>query len=152
MIRHNRLEHRFLRHIPEVLDPGVLYISMEYATAAHRCACGCGEEVVTPFTPTDWKMTFDGETISLRPSIGNWTLPCRSHYIVVKGRVMEAEPWIEEQITAERRRDRDVKARYYGGIEPDDVAVNAVAPAPDESLQVGFLQRIWHWLSRSDKQ
>ena len=152
MIRHNRLEHRFLRYIPEVLEPGVLYISMDYATAVHRCACGCGEEVVTPFTPTDWKMTFDGETISLRPSIGNWTLPCRSHYVIVQGRVVEAAPWTEEQIAAERRRDRDVKAHYYGEIEPNDITVNAVAPAPEESLGVGFLQRIWHWLSRRDKQ
>jgi hypothetical protein len=28
-----------------------------FRTAAHCCCCGCGEEVVTPFTPTDWSMT-----------------------------------------------------------------------------------------------
>ena len=67
---HTRLEHRFVEHIPEHLEPGVLYVSMKYATAAHSCCCGCGEEVVTPFTPTDWQMIFDGETVSLRPSVG----------------------------------------------------------------------------------
>ena len=69
-----RLNHRFCTHIPESLAPGVLYVSMEYATAAHSCCCGCGEEVVTPFTATDWKMTFDGQAISLWPSVGNWSL------------------------------------------------------------------------------
>ena len=102
-MRHKRLEHRFVEHIPERLEPGVLYISMEYATSAHSCCCGCGEEVVTPFTPTDWKMTFDGETISLRPSIGNWTLNCRSHYVIDRGKVIEAGPWSDEQVEAERR-------------------------------------------------
>jgi Family of unknown function (DUF6527) len=60
-MRYARLAHEFVDHIPDVLDPGVLYVSMKYATAAHRCCCGCGLEVVTPFTPTDWKLTFDGE-------------------------------------------------------------------------------------------
>ena len=80
-MRFTHLQHRFVPHIPEKLEPKVLYISMEYATAAHSCCCGCGEEVVTPLTPTDWRMTFDGETISLSPSIGNWNLRCRSHYV-----------------------------------------------------------------------
>ncbi len=92
MIRHKRLEHRFVEHIPERLEAGILYVSMEYATSAHSCCCGCGEEVVAPFTPTDWKMTFDGETVSLRPSIGNWTLKCRSHYVIDRSKVIEAGP------------------------------------------------------------
>ena len=90
-MRFRRLEHRFCKHIPESLEPGVLYISMEYATAVHSCCCGCGEEVVTPFTPTDWKMTFDGRAISLWPSVGNWTLPCRSHYVVREGAVIQSQ-------------------------------------------------------------
>ena len=88
-MRHKRLEHRFVEHIPEHLEAGILYVSMEYATSAHSCCCGCGEEVVVPFTPTDWKMSFDGETVSLRPSIGNWTLKCRSHYVIDRGKVIE---------------------------------------------------------------
>ena len=71
-MRYTILKHQFVTNMPDRLDPGVLYISIEYATAAHLCCCGCGVEVVTPLTPTDWKMTFDGETISLWPSVGNW--------------------------------------------------------------------------------
>ena len=115
MMRWHRLEHQFVQHIPDHLEPGILYISMDYATAAHSCCCGCGEEVVTPFTPTDWKMVFDGESVSLRPSIGNWNLRCKSHYVIDRGFVMVAEPWSNAQVAAERQRDKIAKALFYGG-------------------------------------
>jgi len=114
MTWHTKLEHRFIERIPRALEPGVLYISMEYATAAHSCACGCDEEVMTPFTPTDWKMVFDGETVSLWPSVGNWQLACRSHYIIEKGQIIRAGSWSQQQVAAERERDMVAKARYYG--------------------------------------
>ncbi|MBK1718123.1 DUF6527 family protein [Thiocystis violacea] len=143
MMRHKRLEHRFVEHIPEHLEPGVLYVSIEYATAAHSCCCGCGDEVVTPFTPTDWKMTFDGETVSLRPSIGNWTLKCRSHYVIDCGKVLEAGPWSDEQVETERRRDRAAKARFYG--RPPKVELH-VQPALPKATR-GFWRRIWSRIS-----
>ena len=60
-----RFAHKFVEPIPERLEEGVLYISIHYATGMHLCACGCGHQVVTPLSPTDWEMTFDGETVSL---------------------------------------------------------------------------------------
>lgn len=114
MIRYLSLEHRFVRNVPRELEPGILYISMDYATAVHSCCCGCGERVVTPFTPTDWRMTFDGESISLHPSVGNWNQNCRSHYIVQRGRVVEAGPWSQARIEAEQLRDKMAKAAHYG--------------------------------------
>ncbi len=114
MFRHIRLEHRFVQYIPEQLEPGIIYISMEYATAAHSCCCGCGEQVVTPFTPTDWELTFDGESVSLWPSIGNWNFACRSHYIVRNSRIVGAEPWEDECIDRGRRRDKRRKEEFYG--------------------------------------
>ena len=113
MLRYTRLEHRFVQYIPEQLEPGIIYISMEYATAAHSCCCGCGEQVITPFTPTDWKLTFDGETVSLWPSIGNWNFPCRSHYIIRNGRIVSADPWDDDQIRWGRRRDKKKKEQYF---------------------------------------
>ncbi len=107
------LKHQFVTNMPDRLDPGVLYISIEYATAAHLCCCGCGVEVVTPLTPTDWKMTFDGETISLWPSVGNWNDACRSHYVIERSRIIAALPWSDRRIEAERQRDRTAKRRYY---------------------------------------
>lgn len=108
------LQHRFVQYLPETLEPGILYISLDYATASHLCCCGCGEEVVTPFSPVGWRMTFDGEAISLWPSIGNWNLRCRSHYIIREGRVIGAGQWSNEQIEQEQQRDKAAKATYYG--------------------------------------
>ena len=147
MMQVTRLEHRFCTHIPENLEPGVLYVSMEFATAAHSCCCGCGEEIVTPFTPTDWRMAFDGQNISLWPSIGNWTLPCRSHYVVRNGVVIEAPPWSEEQIAAERRRDRAAKARFYG--TPDTTVSGTDWPSAEHDRQVrtNWWHRFRSWMS-----
>lgn len=117
MMRIRMLEHRFVRSVPRELEPGVLYVSMEYATAVHSCCCGCGEQVVTPLSPTDWKMTYDGESVSLTPSIGNWQLPCRSHYVIRQGHVVEAESWSTAQVEAEYRRDKAAKARFYRNEE-----------------------------------
>jgi len=131
-MRHQTLQHRFTTTIPDKLEPGVLYVSMEYATAAHGCCCGCGEEVVTPFTPTDWRMEFDGEAISLSPSVGSWTLACRSHYVIRRGKVIEAAPWSEEQIEAERNRDRSAKAAFYDAPRKEDPVVSPV-PSSDRA-------------------
>jgi Family of unknown function (DUF6527) len=60
MMRTAFLRPEFVRAIPKKLSEGTLYVSMEFATAAHSCACGCGREVVTPLSPTDWKITYDG--------------------------------------------------------------------------------------------
>lgn len=146
-MRFRRLEHRFCKHIPESLEPGVLYVSMEYATAAHSCCCGCGEEVVTPFTPTDWKMTFDGRAISLWPSVGNWTLPCQSHYIVREGAVTQARPWTDEEIAAERRRDRAAKARYYGTAVRTELCGERSADSREGSGGNCWWRRAWNWVS-----
>ena len=127
MMRHQTLEHRFVRNVPRELDPGVLYISVDYATAVHSCCCGCGDRVVTPFTPTDWRMTFDGESISVDPSVGNWNQKCRSHYVIRRSRVLEAGPWSNAQIEAERRRDKRAKVAHYGLAM--DVQPSVIAPA-----------------------
>lgn len=116
MMKHTHLEHRFIAQFPDQLLAGVLYVSIEYATAAHCCCCGCGEEVITPFTPTDWKVTFDGETISLYPSIGNWNFACRSHYFIQHGRVIEAATWTETQVADNRSQDKIAKAQYYSAL------------------------------------
>ncbi len=116
---HDYLQHRFVTNIPRLLEPGVLFISFEYATAAHSCCCGCGEEVITPFTPTDWELTFDGETISLWPSIGNWDFPCRSHYVIERSKIVRARPWSERRIAYGRTQDKIAKFRYYGADHKD---------------------------------
>ena len=107
------ITHEFVEFVPEQLEEGVLYVSIAYCTAAHQCLCGCGQRVVTPLSPTDWELSFDGRAISLYPSIGSWALPCRSHYWISRGRVRWAGEWSDEQVAAERDADRAAKADYY---------------------------------------
>src|SRR5574344_731903 len=93
-----RITHKFVEFIPayEEIEKDTLYISIPYCTAVHKCFCGCGNEVVTPISPKDWKLTFDGKTISLYPSIGNFAFPCQSHYWIEKDTVIPAQITIKK--------------------------------------------------------
>lgn len=147
-MRHHTLEHRFVRNAPRELEPGVLYISMEYATAVHSCCCGCEERVVTPFTPTDWRITFDGESVTLNPSVGNWNQDCRSHYVIKRNRVIECGRWSEERVEAERRRDKRAKAVFYGRATGSArLDTPPTAPAGDTEQTSGLWSRLWAWFS-----
>src|SRR4051812_33118008 len=117
------LRHEFVELIPDALEEGVVYVSIAYGTVTHRCCCGCGNEVVTPLSPTDWKLTYDGKTISLHPSIGNWGFECRSHYWIANNQVKWAEQWSNEKIKSGRDYDRQNKADYYGGGQAQPVAI-----------------------------
>ena len=100
------LKHEFVEYIPEDLKEGTIYVSLAFATAAHNCCCGCRNVVITPLSPTDWKLIFDGESISLDPSIGNWSFPCQSHYWITRNKARWAPQWSKKQIEAGRLRDR----------------------------------------------
>lgn len=120
------MQHSFIEFIPEQLQEGILYISMEYCTAIHLCVCGCSNKVVTPFTPTDWKMTFDGKSISLYPSIGNWNFKCKSHYWIKKSKVEWSGSWSDYQISNGRQTDKLTKEDYYAPAAPEKkVLINA---------------------------
>jgi hypothetical protein len=106
-VRTQSISHIFVEFIPGELQNDVLYISIEYATMSHLCMCGCGNKVVTPLSPAQWKLTFDGKTVSLSPSIGSWNLACRSHYWITENSVMWARKWTDEQIALGRERDRN---------------------------------------------
>lgn len=114
----SRVNHEFVEFIPDNLQDGVIYISIVYATASHRCCCGCGNEVVTPISPTDWKLIFDGCTVSLEPSIGNWGFICKSHYWITKNTVEWSSNWSDEKITFGRVQDKLTKNRFYGKSQP----------------------------------
>lgn len=133
-----KISHRFVDAIPEHIEEGVLYLAMDYATAIHKCACGCGREVVTPFSPTDWKMGYDGVSVSLSPSIGNWSFPCRSHYWIKHSNIRWAGDMTNEQISAGRQQDRRSKDRYFNTTESEPGQISAETPP-------GFWQRIVHW-------
>lgn len=125
------IQHKFVEFIPEIIEEGVLYISMEYCTAVHKCICGCGNEVVTPLSPTDWDLRFNGKTISLFPSIGNWNFECRSHYWIRKSKIEFAESWTEMEIHSGRDNDLKLKKAFYkenGPVQDESPAIEQLEP------------------------
>lgn len=107
------ISHVFVDRIPTVREERRLYVSIPFATAVHSCMCGCGAKVVTPLSPPQWKMTFDGESVSLWPSIGNSGLTCRSHYVIEQDQVHWAPTWSDTKIAAGRARDKSLRDRYF---------------------------------------
>jgi hypothetical protein len=108
-----KLQHRFVDLIPDTIEDGILYISINYCTAIHNCVCGCGNEVVTPLSPTDWEITFDGKSVSLYPSIGNWNFDCKSHYWIIKNKIRFARKWKTVEIESEKKADLKRKWKYF---------------------------------------
>lgn len=123
-----QISHEFVEFIPEQLAENTIYVSIKYATAAHKCPCGCGKEVVTPLSPTDWTLIFDGQTVSLDPSIGNWNFPCRSHYWIIENRATWSRSWSQHEIDAGRADDRAAKEIYFSGQTPKHTDGQGVRP------------------------
>ena len=108
-----KLDHIFIDTVPDELDEGILYISLKYRVIIHSCCCGCKNKVVTPLSPARWKMTFDGKTITLYPSIGNWNSECQSHYWINKSEVELARKWSNEKIIKGKAYEREKREEYY---------------------------------------
>jgi hypothetical protein len=109
-----------------------------YLLFVHLCACGCGHEIVTPLSPTDWRLIFDGETVSLKPSIGNWSYECQSHYWIVRDRIRWARRLTRPEIDAGRARDRRAKAGREKTVDvvPDRKAREWSSPPSPRQVQL----------------
>lgn len=94
----DRIRLELIDFMPSKLEPGVLYVSQKYRTAAHLCACGCGEKIRTQLGPLGWQFTNQHQGPSLYPSIGNWQKPCRSHYFIKRGVVVWAPALTETEV------------------------------------------------------
>ena len=139
----------FVDSVPHRLEDGYLYVSIRYRTVTHLCACGCGVEVNTPLHPTGWAITCDGVTVSLWPSVGNWSEDCRSHYLIEKNIVRWSRSWSDAEVVDGRAiRRRDIKG-YYGDktvveVDPDRDGSDW---ARDSSRRLGaviaWLRRRW---------
>ncbi len=119
-----------VRYMPKKLEPGVLYVSEEFGAVAHLCPCGCGSKIRTPLGPTEWSLKVTRKGPSLFPSIGNWQLPCKSHYWIKNGRVIWASPWTPEQIDAGRLNEEKRRRAYYEALY---------------RKRYGVVRRFWHW-------
>ncbi len=113
MSRIDRVTFEFIDLLPPKLVDGVVYISIEHRTIVHNCCSGCGERVVNAIGPAEWKLIFDGETISLHPSIGNGALACNSHYWIRNNWVVWAKTLTAEQTRRSQLNDRDDIVEHY---------------------------------------
>ena len=107
------MKHKFVEFIPDKVEEDIIYISIPFDTITHKCCCGCGNEVVTPLSPTDWTLSYDGESVSLSPSIGNWNFECKSHYWIKNNKVKWATEWSKDEIKKSRKFDKKLKEQYY---------------------------------------
>lgn len=119
-----------VHYMPKNLERDVLYVSDEFATAAHLCACGCGAKVRTPLGPTEWTVQETEVGPTLLPSVGNWQQDCKSHYLITKGRVRWAGQWNEGRILAGRAAEQARREAHFENLYPDR----------------GFIGRFWDWL------
>lgn len=120
--------------IPTDLEPGHIYVSIPYGSVLHLCCCGCGEKVSTPLDPAQWRVTYDGQSISLHPSVGSHSLECRSHYWIDHNRVVWSSEWSA---------DRAARAR-----EVDNVAINESLSART-ALETDTERTIWSTVRKS---
>lgn len=109
------IEHVY--YMPKTLEPDILYISKEFKTAAHLCACGCGAKIRTPLTATEWSIEETEAGPTLRPSIGNWQQKCQSHYWIIKGEIIWSDQWTPEQIMKGREFEDERRRIYYEAID-----------------------------------
>ncbi len=118
-----------VEYMPKQLEPGILYVSEQFSTAAHLCACGCGEKIRTPLGPTEWSVKETPGGPSVWPSVGNWQKPCQSHYVIQNGKIIWYDQWSAAQIAAGRRGEQERRKAHYEAMY----------------TQPGLLQRLWRW-------
>ena len=129
-----RFRHRFVEFMPERLESDVIYVSTRFSLVSHMCACGCGEEVVTPLSSREWQLIYDGESVSLFPSIGNWKFQCRSHYWIEQDKAVRAF-CIQCTDSQDPFNEREIEEQ----AEPDDWNIS------DTDRLWKKLKALWMW-------
>lgn len=129
------MDLHFSEFIPDDIEEGVIYISMQYSTVVHLCACGCKREITTPLSPLDWSMTYNGKVISLHPSIGNWQFPCRSHYWIKENRIVWSGNMSNDLI--ERNRKENIALKIL--VSNESKIINR-AETKEESTNINELK------------
>lgn len=136
------VQHRFVELIPDKIEDGILYISLDYGAVIHNCACGCGSEVNTPLSPTGWEMSYNGEAVTLSPSVGNWSFNCRSHYWITDGKIEWASSWSDERIHRIRKVENEDRNKFYESKKPIPVIIKT---DEKQELEKPLLKKEW-WL------
>lgn len=70
--------------IPDSLEFGKIYYSIEYKISVHLCLCGCNVKCALPIKEGEWNLKIEDSKPTISPSIQQ-LFECRSHYIITKG-------------------------------------------------------------------
>ena len=144
----HQITPEFVGEIPRELYPGKLYVCCRYRAVKHLCACGCGIEINTPLHPTGWILLCDGVSVSLSPSIGNWSEKCQSHYWIINNKIQWAPKFSKHQILQTRRvRERQLEQYFRTNTKPETEHFMPIAFRMPLSLR-GWLSQLFNWLSR----
>jgi len=130
----SKIQLRKGEFIPKTLEVGILYVSERFNVAAHICPCGCGTKIITPLGPYEWSFSEKKGRPSLFPSIGNWQIPCRTHYWITNGQIKWSYPWTKEQIEVGRNKEQARRELYY--------------QKKDQPRKETFWGRIKNWVCR----
>ncbi|MBW8334456.1 MAG: hypothetical protein K0M40_20745 [Prolixibacteraceae bacterium] len=106
-----------VHYLPKELEEGFLYVSNEFGVAGHLCPCGCKNKIITPIDPIEWAFKEVNDKPTLYPSIGNWQLPCKSHYWITNGVIEWSSQWSEKQIIEGRQAEEEKRKLYYGNLK-----------------------------------
>lgn len=148
MTQVHQVRHQFVDHIPSPLEDGVVYISIEFGTVIHKCCCGCGDKVVTPLTPVDWAVIYDGQSISLYPSIGRWDAPCRSHYWIRNNRVLWSNQWSDDMVDTLKKRETGLRAHHFGLGQELPTSGGESASGEQVPNRRGWFERVGNFFRR----
>lgn len=124
-------------YMPNDLKPGILYVSEEFDIALHLCACDCRAKMKTLLWPTERSVTETRKGVTTRPSVGNWQQPCQSHYWIEYGKIIWAQKWTPEEITAGRRNEEPRRPIYYAALYRNRPSI---------------ARRFWRWVENCFKK
>ena len=138
----------FVDEIPRELDRDKLYVCIRFCAVTHLCACGCNIEINTPLHPTGWTILYNGDSVSLFPSVGNWSENCQSHYWITNNKIHWAAKWSRRKIE-QTRIARDRELGLYFGTDTDHRSARSVLKyLPMFKLMRSWLARFINWVLR----
>lgn len=121
----------FVDPLPDQISQGRLYISVIAGVAVHACPCCCGLKVVTPISPTAWRITFDFETVSLHPSVKNSS--CGANYAVNRSSIV----WLDAKSV------RFLSLIAYIRSNAMRPEISAATAARDMGLSVRYVHKLF---------
>lgn len=125
--------------IPKQLQPEVVYHTEEYELAGLLCACGCGHRI-TLLVPDSHEVFDEDGYATIRPSIGVFDAPCKSHYILSAGNVQ----WLPAFTAAQAARIMHTQIERHVARDAQPASWWQATKAALLSL-LENLSNLWRW-------